>query len=173
MIVIPKYVTQAFSIGKLLVVSVLLIFLNKAVLAEDFLDRLLKACSEGDQKACVELDRLTEQHRDQINRLNAQAEAFQAEAKTLGLQTGHRPNLEKAYPIILHRYMDAGPVEPIHKKRGLIKQLIPLCAKSFQDLFFVGGKEVPMLSSGEPNWAVIYIQTIEHYFRHCSKKGGT
>lgn len=168
-----KFVTIALRIGKHVAVSTLFICFNKPVIAEDFLDRLMKACSEGDQKACVELDQLTEQHKDQINRLNAQADAFQAEAKTLGLQTGRRPNLEKAYPIILHRYMNAGPVEPIHRKRGLAKQLIPLCAKSFHDLFFVHGKEIPVLSSGEPNWAVIYIQTIEHYFRHCSKKDGT
>ena len=173
MIVVRKFLALALNTGTILAISMIAICLNEAIAAEDFLDRLMKACSEGDQKACVELDRLTEQHRDQINRLNAQADAFQAEAKTLGLQTGHRPNLEKAYPIILHRYMDAGPVEPIHKERGLAKQLIPLCAKSFHDLFFVHGNEIPVLSSGEPNWAVIYIQTIEHYFRHCSKKGGT
>ncbi len=138
---------------------------------EDALDRLMKSCAERDQEACNELDRLTEKYKVQLDRLNAQADSFQKEAKGLGLQTGMRPNLEKAYPIILHRYMSSDTVEPAHRKQGLDKKLVEICSKSFSDLFFVKGKPVGVLPSGEPNWAEIYLQTIDHYFRFCSKKG--
>lgn len=111
-----KLATRGPSIGKFITVTMLFICLSELVAAEDSLDRLMKACSEGDQKACNELDRLTEQHRVQIDRLNAQADAFQTEARILGLQTGRIPHLEKAYPIILSRYMGSDTVEPIHRK---------------------------------------------------------
>lgn len=142
-------------------------------LAEDFLDRLMKSCSEGDKKACAELDALAKKLEPQLERLNAQADQFQVDAKGLGLQTGTRPNLEKAYPIILHRYMSSDTVEPIHRKRGLDKKLILLCSKNFNDLFFVHGRKIGFLPSGEPDWAEIYLQTIDHYFRYCSRRGGT
>jgi hypothetical protein len=133
----------------------------------------MKSCADHDKRACDELDRLTEKYRVQVNRLNAQAASFQKEAKGLSLQSGKRPNLEKAYPIILHRYMSSDTVEPIHRKRGLDNRLVSICSKSFHDLFFVHGKEIGVLKSGEPDWAEIYLQTIDHYFRHCSRGGGS
>ncbi|MDP2323494.1 MAG: hypothetical protein Q8N51_05635 [Gammaproteobacteria bacterium] len=165
--------SQRPNIWTVITVSVLFVCFSELVAAEDFLDQLMKACSEGDQKACKELDQITEQLRVKIDRLNAQADAFQAEAQTGGgLQTGKLPNLEKAYPIILSRYMSSDAVEPIYRKRGLDERLIPQCAKSFHDLFFIHKKEVPVRGSGEPDWAVIYMLTIDHYYRHCSRTGG-
>lgn len=155
------------------VIALILASLHGPAEAGDFLDRLMKSCADHDNKACDELDRLTEKIRVQVDRLNAQADSFQIEAKGLGLQTGKRPNLEKAYPIILHRYMSSDTVEPIHRKRGLDERLVSICSKSFSDLFFVHGKKIVVLQSGEPDWAAIYLQTIDHYFRYCSKRGGT
>lgn len=159
--------------ARLAVLALILAAPPGPVEAEDFLDRLMKSCAERDKKACDELDRLTEKYSVQLDRLNAQADSFQKEAKGLGLQTGRRPNLEKAYPVILHRYMSSDTVEPIHRKRGLNKRLVSICSKSFHDLFFVHGKEIGVLQSGEPDWAEIYLQTIDHYFRYCSRRGGT
>lgn len=159
-------------IGKFICILIILFMFHQSIEAEDQLDRLMKACSEGDKKACEVIDRIVEEHKSEIDRFNAQADLFQADAKKLGLQNGYEPNLEKAYPIILKRYLSSNAVDPVHKKKGINKQLLPACAKSFNDLFFVYGKKIPRLSSGEPDWAIIYTQTVEHYFRYCSKKAG-
>jgi len=140
------------------------------VAAEDFLDRLMEGCSKGDEKACGELDKLTEKHRKQIDRLNAQADAFQAASASLDIESGDKPNIKKAYPIILQRYLTSDAVEPVHKKRGLNPALVDICANHLNDLYFIHGKQIPKLKSGRPDWGMIYLVTIEHYFRFCSKQ---
>lgn len=140
------------------------------VAAEDFLDRLMERCSKGDEKACGELDKLTEKHRKQADRLNAQADAFQAISVSLDIESGDKPNIKKAYPIILKCYINSDTVEPVHKKRGLKTELVNICADHLHDLYFIHGKQIPKLKSGSPDWGIIYLVTIEHYFRFCSKQ---
>jgi len=140
------------------------------VAAEDFLDRLMERCSKGDTKACSELDKLTEKHKSQIDRQNAQADAFQADSHSLGIETNNKPDIRKAYPIILNRYMSSDAVEPVHRTRGLKPDQINICAKHLHDLYFKHGKEIPSLESGKPDWGIIYLVVIDHYFRYCSRK---
>jgi hypothetical protein len=64
------------------------VFTPAYVPAEDFLDRLMERCSKGDEKACSELDKLTEKHRKQVDLLNAQADAFQAVSASLDIERG-------------------------------------------------------------------------------------
>lgn len=137
--------------------------------AENPIDRLMKSCSDGDQEACVKLRKLVEEDRLRLERLNAQAGAFQADATGLGIQIGGRPDLEKAYPLILHRYLNSDAVQPSHRRRGLDKKLVSICSKSFQNYWLVQQKEWPVLPSGEPDWSTIYLMTLDHYFGHCVK----
>jgi hypothetical protein len=65
--------------------------------------------------------------------------------------------------------MSSESVEPVHKTRGLNPDLIKICSNQLHDLYFVHKKKIPLLESGHPDWAVIYLVTIEHYFRFCSK----
>ena len=156
---------------KLFIISLCMsVFTPTYVAAEDFLDRLMERCSKGDEKACGELDKLTEKHRKQVDRLNAQADAFQVVSASLDIETGDKPNIKKAYPIILKRYMTSDTVEPVHKKRGLKPELVNICADHLYDLYFIHGKQIPKLTSGRPDWGMIYLVTIEHYFRFCSKQ---
>ena len=140
------------------------------VAAEDFLDRLLERCSMGDTQACSEIDKLTDKYKKQLERLNAQADAFQTEAPSLGVEFNKKPDIRKAYPIILERYMSSDTIEPVHRMRGLKPDLVNICSKHLHDLYFIHGKEVPSLESGKPDWGTIYLVTIDHYFRHCSKQ---
>src|ERR1035437_183228 len=117
------------------------VFTSADVAAEDFLDRLMERCSKGDEKACGELNKLTEEHRKQVDRLNAQADAFQAVSASLDIESGDKPNIKKAYPIILKRYMTSDTVEAVHKKRGLKPQLVNICADHLHNLYFIHGKE--------------------------------
>jgi hypothetical protein len=140
------------------------------VAAEDFLDRLMERCSKGDEKACSELDKLTEKYRKQVDRLNAQADAFLAISASLDIERGDKPNIKKAYPIILERYMSSDTVDPVHTKMGLKHELVNICADHLHDLYFIHGKQIPRLKSGKPDWGIIYLVIIEHYFRFCSKQ---
>ena len=140
------------------------------VAAEDFLDRLMERCSMGDTQACSKIDKLTEKHKKQLERLNAQADAFQAEAPSLDIENNKKPDIRKAYPIILKRYMSSDTVEPVHRMRGLKPDLVNICSKHLHDLYFIHRKEIPSLESGKPDWGTIYLVTIDHYFRYCSKQ---
>ncbi|MCK4347946.1 MAG: hypothetical protein KAW47_04950 [Thermoplasmatales archaeon] len=139
-------------------------------LAEDFLDRLMERCSKGDMQACDEINELTDKHREQIERLNDQADRFHAEVPSLGIEKRNIPNFKKAYPIILQHYMVSDTIEPVHRQRGLNKKFIEICAKHFYDLFFKYGKDIPKTETSDTDWGMIYLMTIEHYFRFCSKR---
>lgn len=140
------------------------------IAAEDFLDRLMERCSKGDTKACSEIDKLREKYTSQIDRLNAQADAFQAEVHSLNIENNNKPDIRKAYPLILYSYMSSNAVEPIHRARGLNPDQINLCARHLHDLYFKHGKEIPSLESGKPDWGIIYLVVIDHYFRYCSRQ---
>ena len=132
------------------------ILLSTQVFAEDFLDRLMKRCSEGDTKACDELDKLREKYKSQVDRLNAQADAFQAEANSLGIENNNEPDIRKAYPIILNSYISSDAVESGHRAKGLKLDQINICARHLHDLYFKHGKEIPSLESGKPDWGIIH-----------------
>jgi len=162
-----KYIT---AILKALLLSLgLYMFVINLVNANDFLDRLMDRCSKGDSLACNEIEMLMEKHKKQIDSINAQADAFQAESSSLVIENNKIPNIIKSYPIILERYMSSKTVEPVHRTRGLNPDLIKVCSSHLHDLYFVHNKEIPSLESGYPDWAVIYLVTIDHYFRYCSK----
>jgi len=155
---------------KVLLLSVaLFVSVITQVNAEDFLDRLMERCSKRDTQACNELDKLEEKYKKQLERLNAQADAFQVEAPSLGIENNKTPNIRKAYPIILERYMSSDTIERAHRARGLKPEVVKICSKHLHDLYFIHGKEIPSLESGHPDWGVIYLVAIEHYFRYCSK----
>lgn len=145
-------------------------FISTHVVAEDFLDHLMERCSTGDTQACSEIDKLAQKYKKQLERLNVQADTFQAEAPSLGIENNKKPDIRKAYPMILKRYMSSDTIEPVHRIRGLKPELVKICSKHLHDLYFIHGKELPLLESGKPDWGIIYLLTIEHYFRFCSKE---
>lgn len=136
----------------------------------DFLDKLLTQCSEGDMQACNEIDKLSKKYEAQLERLNAQADEFQADAPSLGIEENKTPNINKAYGIILKRYMSSDTIDPAHKSRGLDDEIVGICGRHLHDLYFSHGKEIPALQSGYPDWGTIYLVAIEHYFGFCSKR---
>ncbi len=152
----------------LLYLGIFISVFNLAI-TEDFLDHLINRCAEGDSEACNEIEILMKKHEKKIDSINAQADAFQAESSSLDIEINKIPKIKKSYSIILERYMSSESVEPVHKTRGLNPDLIKICSNQLHDLYFVHKKKIPLLESGHPDWAVIYLVTIEHYFRFCSK----
>jgi hypothetical protein len=156
---------------KIFVFSIILLLLAPTDgIAEDFLDRLMERCSNGDTQACNEINKLSEKYKEQLKRLNEQADAFRVEAPLLGIENNKIPDIKKAYPMILKRYMSSDTVEPIHRRRGLNPEIVKICSKHLHDLYFIHGKEIPLLESGHPDWGSLYFVVIDHYFRYCSKK---
>lgn len=154
----------------LMLIIYILFFIPGHGFSEDFLDRLMEKCSEGDMKACDEINKLTDKYRSQVDRLNAQADRFHADASSLGIQNNSISDFKKAYPIILERYMASDTVEPVHKRQGLNQKTIDICSQHFHYLFYKYGKNIPKTESGGTDWGMIYLMTIDHYFRFCSKK---
>ncbi len=135
---------------------------------KDHLDRLMERCSIGNTKACDEIDEIMEKHRAALDRYSARVDAFEAEVPSLNVEHNNKPDIRKAYPIILKHYMSSDAVEPIHRRKGVKPDLVNICSKHLHDLYFIHGKEIPTLESGKPDWGTIYLVTIEHYFRFCS-----
>ena len=121
-------------------------------------------------QACDEINKIAKKYEAQIERLNAQADKFRADAPSLSIEENKIPNIQKAYAIILKRYISSKTIEPAHKLRGLDDRIVDICGRHLRDLYFVYGKEIPALQSGHPDWGIIYLVAIEHYFRFCSKR---
>jgi len=152
---------------KSLLAIALVLFVCSPAAAQDRLDRLLDACARGDQKACQEIQQLSQQNRIQLDKLNWRAEAFQKRAGSLGIQTGPVPILKKAYPLILKDYLESDVATPSHRQRGM--NLIGPCSEQFHDFWIHQRREWPTLPSNQPDWQVVYLQVLDHYFRFCSK----
>ncbi|MFQ5853898.1 MAG: hypothetical protein ACE5JU_25340 [Candidatus Binatia bacterium] len=128
----------------------------------DRLERLLDACSRGDQKACQELEPL--------KALNRQADAFSRNYRNLGIQSEKIPDLRKAYPLVLRDYLASRAARPVDRRLGLKEDLLAPCSEHFHDFWINQRKEWPTAPSGEPDWHVIYLQILDHYFSFCTKR---
>lgn len=137
--------------------------------AEDYLDRLMEACSAGNKKACEEIEQMAEANKNQLEKLNQRARFFQSQSSHLAIQGGTIPDLNKAYPIIVKDYFASDAIGPSHRKRGFTERLLNKCSQQFHGVWINQKKEWPTLPSGQPDWSTIYFQVLDHYFRFCSK----
>ena len=94
----------------------------------------------------------------------------QTDAPSLKLESNGISDFKKAYLIILERYIKSEAVEPAHKRHGINQKTVGVCSNHFHDLFYKYGKNIPKTESGSTDWGMIYLMTIEHYFRFCSDK---
>lgn len=137
--------------------------------AEDHSDKLMEACSRGDQRACQEIEQTVEQNRVQLEELNQRADAFQSQSKDLAVQVDKIPDLKKAYPLAVKDYFASDAIGPSHRRRGWNEQLLATCSQRFHEFWINQRGEWPTDPSGQPDWATIYLQILDHYFRYCSK----
>jgi len=149
--------------------SAFLLSATEPACVEDHTDRLFEACARGDKGACEEIRQRAEQHRAQLEKLNRRADAFQARSKDLAIQSGRIPDLRKAYPLAIKDYFASDVIAPTHHMRGWNDRLLAACSQDFHEFWMGQRKEWPTDSSGQPDWATIYLQILDHYFGHCSR----
>lgn len=156
-------------IGRLLFLIAFILITHGYASAKDYLDKLLEACSAGNQKACHEIEKMAQANKLQVEKLNRRAHSFQAKHTDLAIQVGDRPNLGKAYSIIVKDYFASDAIGSLHRTRGFTEKLLDDCSQRFHEFWINQRKESPTLPSGQPDWSTIYLQVLDHYFRFCSK----
>ena len=137
--------------------------------AADYTDKLMEACSRGDARACRKIEQIVEQNKVQLEKLNRRAAAFQSQSEEMGIQVGRIPDLKKAYPLAIKDYFASDAIGPSHLKRGWNERLLTSCSRHFREFWINQRKEWPTDQSGQPHWATIYLQILDHYFSYCSK----
>lgn len=83
--------------------------------AQDYLDRLMEACSTGNQKACDEIEKWVEANKDQLDKVIQRSQFFQSRSSNLAIQVGNNPVLKKTYRIIIKDYFASDSILPSHR----------------------------------------------------------
>lgn len=128
---------------------------------------LMSACADGDLDMCRQLDHGDGELSTGSDRLDQRARAFARRSTELGLQQGSAPALRKAYPLIVRDYFAAETISEENRRRWLQPELLPACAQHYSDTWLNERNWWPLDSRGEPDWQLIYVHVLDHYFGYC------
>lgn len=123
-------------------------------------------CDKGDKAACIKLEnsKLAEK---KLVKLNALADAFRDSIDPDEFLLGKKPNLGKAYPLVLETYLASFDVQ---KDSMPEKFAIDYCAKHFHNYWLNKKFWWPTNMEDKPDWGTIYIYIVDHYHGICLKQ---
>lgn len=148
-------------------ISSLLILLAEGPHNFTIIDYWERICNEGDEKACAKLeaninsaeklDNLTRLSKDFDNTLVR--EDFMLDKR--------KPNLGKAYPIVISSYLDSLETE---NTLASDQYAIDYCAKHFHNYWLNKKLWWPTNDEDKPDWRTIYVYIVDHYHGICLKQ---
>jgi hypothetical protein len=122
-----------------------------------------RKCDEGDKAACIKMEnnKLAEV---KLDKLNALASEFRDSIKPEEFLLEEKPNLAKAYPLVIKSYLaafkepqDAAPEE----------FTIDYCAGHFHNYWLNKKYWWPTDIEDKPDWGTIYVYIVDHYHGIC------
>lgn len=120
-------------------------------------------CEEGDQVACAKLEKSKEANAKLI-KLNALADAFSVSINPEEYMLGKKPNLGKAYAVVLESYLESFPQDD---GSGGDKYAIDYCSKHFHNYWLNKKFWWPTDAEDKPDWSTIYVYIVDHYHGIC------
>lgn len=122
-----------------------------------------RKCNEGEQGACVKLERSREAD-GKLEKLNALADTFRDSINPQDFMLDEKPNLGKAYPVVLESYLESFP-QP--GKVSEDKYAIDYCSKHFHNYWLNKKFWWPTDAEDKPDWSTIYVYIVDHYHGIC------
>ena len=132
---------------------------------EDF---FRKECDAGKQESCERLALLSEDLVKQ-KRLTQRSEDFWQDVDTQQLMLDKKPNLQAAYPLVMHDYFKSEAAAG--NNETLNEALLPECARHYHNYWINKKLWWPANDDGTPDWPSIYLYIVDHYYGYCLKHG--
>ena len=123
-------------------------------------------CEEGDLAACARLE-TNKRDEKKLAKLNSLASKFETNIVPEDFLLGKKPNLAKAYPIVIEGYLDAFEEQQNEKPA---KFAIDYCAQHFHKYWLNQKYWWPTNINDEPDWGTIYVYIVDHYHGLCLKR---
>ena len=120
-------------------------------------------CDEGEEKACIKLEQSKEAD-TKLAKLNALADAFSQNIDPQEYLLDKKPNLGKAYPVVLETYLASFPQV---SNSGQDKYAIDYCSKHFHNYWLNKKFWWPTDAEDKPDWSTIYVYIVDHYHGIC------
>ena len=136
----------------------------QSVTMQEFFQR---ECDKGNQQACEKAEGLAAAMSVQ-QRINERSEKFWDSVDTSTLMLDKKPNLQAAYPLVLHDYFDALKLDGVNET--LDEERLPQCARHYHNHWINKKLWYPSNDDGTPDWPAIYIYIVDHYYGYCLKQ---
>jgi hypothetical protein len=127
---------------------------------------LLSACADGDMALCQQLES-GRGHESGSAALDRQAAAFAGRFDLDALTRKGEPDLAAVYPRIVTDYFAAPELSAIKRARWARPDRYADCARHYHEVWIHERNWWPMTATGAPDWQLIYLHVMDHYFGYC------
>lgn len=133
--------------------------------AESITEFHKRQCDAGKQKSCEKYAALSEgeQHAAWIDSLG---DKFSPMLKANAMDEDDKPDLKKAYAMVLGDYFKAELIEH-NKQREINDALLEYCSSHYHNYWRNKKMIWPVDENEEPDWPSIYFFIVEHYYGYC------
>jgi hypothetical protein len=146
--------------------TVLLLATNSEPHSFTIIDFWQRKCEEGDKAACSKLE-TNKQNELKLENLNSLASKFQESIKSKDFLLDKKPNLGKAYPLVIKNYLESFKTQQF---KNLGEFVIDYCAKHFHNYWLNKKYWWPTNSEDKPDWGTIYVYIVDHYHGLCLRQ---
>ncbi|GEM_PF-7132157 len=131
---------------------------------------LISACADGQMEICDQISRVKHPQAP-ISPLDAMALAFSKRVPTLDLvDENHRPELDKAYPLIVEDYFSSERISTAEREKWFLKERLVSCSQHYHARWRMEKNWWPVDNEGNPDWRSIYPHVLDHYFGYCVRQ---
>jgi len=132
---------------------------------------LVSGCADQYMDICQQVGNIalegTDDSQDAPGSLEARGTAFRARAEGLGLMRGDPPPLLEGYQAVVRDYFDNPIVNPEQRAEFFLEAELPTCAQHYTDTWFYEREWWPSNRDGNPEWKILYLHMLDHYFGWC------
>ncbi len=143
--------------------AVLLLATNSEPHSFTIIDFWQGKCEEGDLAACAKLE-TNKLNQQKLEKLNSLATEFQGDIDPEEFLLDKKPNLAKAYPLVINHYLKSFEDQQI-KNPG--EFTIDYCAEHFHSYWLNKKYWWPTNKEDKPDWGTIYVYIVDHYHGLC------
>lgn len=136
----------------------------QSVTMQEFFQR---ECDKGNQQACERAENLSAGMSVQL-RINDRSEKFWDSVDTSTLMLDKKPNLQAAYPLVMHDYFDTLKLDGVNET--LDEEQLPQCSRHYHNHWINKKLWYPANDDGTPDWPAIYVYIVDHYYGFCLNK---
>ena len=153
------------STFKLSLSALLLCVITNVSQAETIREFHERMCAAGKQASC-EKSAALKQGEDHAGWIDQLGDEFSPELAKNAMEEDGKPDLKKAYELVLADYFQA-ELREHNKERKINDGLLEFCSSHYHNYWRNKKMIWPVNEQQEPDWPAIYFFIVEHYYGYC------